>query len=35
MSEFGTSRQFVAARNLVATGAQPPLVKPATNQLDL
>jgi hypothetical protein len=35
MSASGTSRQFAAARNLVATGAQPTLVKPATNELDL
>jgi hypothetical protein len=32
---YGTSRQFAAARNLVATGAQPTLVKPATNEIDL
>jgi len=31
---YGTSRQFAAARNLVAAGAQPTLVKPATNELD-
>ncbi len=35
MSAAGTSRHFAAARNLVATGAQPTLVKPATNELDL
>jgi hypothetical protein len=26
---------FAAARNLVATGAHPTLVKPVTNELDL